>query len=113
MVSSRASPLSTASVVALVALGETFTGDTPGPEAEAGVVDGAGADDDRETAGSEATLEADWVRTGLVVIGVDNIGGVGVTEDDCVVVLAGGATDGVTVGSEVAEGLEGVCVAVS
>ena len=97
----------------MLALGETFTGDTPGPEAEAGVVDGAGVDDDRETGGSEATLVDDWVTAGLVVIGVDNIGGGGVTEEDCVVVLTGAATDGVTVGSEVAEGLDVVGVAVS
>ena len=49
----------------------------------------------------------------MVVIGVDNIGGVGVTEDDCAVVLTGTATDGVMVGSEEAEGLEVVGVAVS
>ena len=74
---------------------------------------GAGVDEEAEadTAGSEVTFEVDWVRTGLVV--VDNIGGGGDTEDDWPVLLTGAATDGVTVGSELAEGLEVVGVAVS
>ena len=105
MDSSGTSELSTASVVALLA--DTFTGDTA--ETEAGV--GAGVDDETDTAGSEVTFVVDWVRTGLVV--VDNIGGGGDTEDDWPVLLTGAVTDGVTVGSELAEGLEVVGVAVS
>ena len=84
----------------MLALGETFTGDTP--VAEAGVVDGVAEDTETDTAGSEATLEVDWVTGGLVEIGVDSIGGGGDTEDDCAVVLAGGAAGGVTVGRELA-----------
>ena len=112
MDSAGTSELSTASVVALMALVETFTGDTA--ETEAGV--GAGVDEEAETdtAGSEVTLDDDWVTTGLVVVvGVDNIGGGGETEDDWPVLLTGVATDGVTVGRELAEGLEVVGVAVS
>ena len=45
------------SVVALLALGETLTGDTP--EVEAGVVDGAAEETETDTAGSEATFDVD------------------------------------------------------
>ena len=102
---SSTSELSTASaVVALLALmlEETFTGETT--EAETGVVDDiagvdkiagvdAGVDDgvdtETETAGSEVTLEVDWVTA----------------------VMTGGATEGVTVGREEVEGAGVVCVA--
>ena len=112
MDSSRTSELSTASVVALLVLAETFTGDTA--ETEAGVGAGVADEAETDTAGSEVTLFDDWVRTGLVVVvGVDDIGGGGDTEDDWPVLLTGAGTDGVTVGRELAEGLEVVGVAVS
>ena len=110
MVSSGISELSTVSGVALLtaALGDTFSGDTA--EAETGV------DDDTETgtAGSEDTLDDDWVRTGLMVLGVDNIGGGGLTAEDGAAGLTGegaATTEGVTAGREVTEGLEVVGVA--